>query len=142
MVTQLNVLVNAELGRQQTMGRFVTGAGLRYGLLFGLIYGLATWLYDALVLALVSSDLFWAKMVIGLPASLCLGMLTGGLAVRVPFAWVSYLIWIGAGVLFAALSAHVPFEGAAWLIKLGDSRVSDVNISPFVISAQIGRAHV
>ena len=135
MVTQSNVLPKAKPDQQQTLTRFVTGAGLRYGLVFGLIYGLTTWLYDALALSLASSDLFWAKLAIGLPASLCLGMLAGGLAARVPLAWGSYLIWISAGVLFAALSAHVPFEGVTWLVGLMDTRVNGLELFPFGISA-------
>jgi len=136
MVTQSNVLPKAEPDQQQALTRFVTGAGLRYGLAFGLIFGLTVWLYDALALSLASSDLFWAKLAIGLPASLCLGALAGGLAARVPFASVSYLVWIAAGILFAALSAHVPFEGVSWLVRLMDARVKGLEIFPFGISAE------
>lgn len=63
--------------RQKITRAVLLRAGAGYGLLFGLGFALLVWGYDGLVLSRSSTDMAWAKLLLGLPCALVIGGIVG-----------------------------------------------------------------
>ncbi len=96
--------------RQKITRAVLLRAGAGYGLLFGLGFALLVWGYDGLVLSRSSTDIAWAKLLLGLPCALVIGGIVGTVG-----AWSSSLL------LTTCLWA-VAFGGIGWLAGIIDPR--------------------
>ncbi len=82
---------------------------LLFGLLAGVAYSASAWGYDAIRLASSNALMPWLQFGFGILLLGALGALIAWLVYRLNHVWVSFIVWLGTGILFARLSLLVQF---------------------------------
>ena len=90
--------------------------GVFFGIFAGLGFSLAIWGYDALILFQSNTDLPWLKLLLGAPACMFLGAITGWIVARLDNGVLGFILWSLTGLAFVWIASHVPFNGQTFLI--------------------------
>jgi hypothetical protein len=104
---------------------------IAYGVIFGLAFALFTWGRDGLILSSNAADAPWAKLLLGLPIALAIGLLAGWLTAVSSTIIVSIVVWTVAAALLTLIAGHMPFEGGNLAAWLADRRFWGEAIIPF-----------
>lgn len=112
-------------------------AGLLYGLSFGASFALSIWGIEALILHSSMADLAFAKLAIGLPLTMVIGLIAGGIANITSSVILSIVIWAITCGAWGYLVGVMPYQGINYLTQLIDPRFTGLALIPFNYSAQI-----
>lgn len=106
--------------RDREAQRLSRTAHVGAGVLYAAALALTVWGYDAILLARYAVESPWAKLAIGAPAMLGIGLLAGLAAGRRHHAALSIVAWIVSGFLLGLVAGWIPYGGptlAAWLTE-------------------------
>ncbi|MRR32385.1 hypothetical protein EG834_19135, partial [bacterium] len=90
------------------------------GLFAGLAFSITLWGYDAVTLASADAVHPWAKLLIGILPVTAFCVLIAWLSNRIDNALVSFLLWLGTGVVLCLFASHLTYDGMALYYKIFD----------------------
>jgi len=120
---------------QRTMQR----AGVIYGVLYGLCFALVIWGPDALILSHSHAEMAWAKLAIGLPATLFITTVVGFWSGRSGRASIWIVLWISCAALIGIFAGAAPSTGLNLISWISEPRVRWIHTYPL---GSAGRARM
>jgi hypothetical protein len=104
--------------------------GLVFGALAGLGYGLALWGLNVWVFWNASAEAAWPVALAGILLSVGVGAFAGWLAARRDNAFLTFLIWLGVGVIFSWLALQTNFRWVNQAVELLHPELRGLHVFP------------